>query len=132
MRYIELQNDQDCYVALARDITERLQQEEDRAARVQAEESNAAKSAFLAAMSHEIRTPMNGVIGSVDLLARSSLMAQQVDLVGTISESANGLLRVIDDILDFSKIDAGKLDTGNGLSPKTGDVDSLSTAFAFA
>lgn len=130
IRFIELPNDQTCFVALSKDITERIQQKEDRAARLEAEESNAAKSAFLAAMSHEIRTPMNGVIGSVDLLARSSLMAQQVDLVDTISDSANGLLRVIDDILDFSKIDAGKLTLESEPVSLRHEVESACAALA--
>ncbi len=93
-----------------RDITDRLRQAEDRTAREAADQANQAKSAFLATMSHEIRTPMNGVIGSVDLLARSSLKPHQVELAETIRESAFSLLTVIDDVLDFSKIEAGKLE----------------------
>jgi len=79
-------------------------------ARVDAEQANRAKSAFLATMSHEIRTPMNGVIGMVDVLAHSRLSEHQNDLVGTIRESASTLLGIIDDILDFSKIEAGRLE----------------------
>ncbi len=96
--------------AVVRDITDRLRQEEDRTAREAADQANQAKSTFLAAMSHEIRTPMNGVIGSVDLLARSSLKPHQVELAETIRESAFSLLAIIDDVLDFSKIEAGKLE----------------------
>ena len=96
--------------AAVRDITDRLQQEQDRQALLVAKQANAAKSAFLATMSHEIRTPMNGVIGCVDLLARSSLKAHQMELVDTMRDSAFALLRVIDDILDFSKIEAGQLE----------------------
>jgi two-component system sensor histidine kinase/response regulator len=61
-------------------------------------------------MSHEIRTPMNGIIGTLDVLNQSSLIAPQLELVNLIRESADSLLTIIDDILDFSKIEAGRLD----------------------
>ncbi|MDP9008968.1 MAG: ATP-binding protein [Pseudomonadota bacterium] len=73
-------------------------------------QANRAKDLFLASMSHEIRTPMNGIIGTLDVLHQSSLIAPQVELVNLIRESADSLLTIIDDILDFSKIEAGRLD----------------------
>jgi PAS domain S-box-containing protein len=99
------------YTASIRDITARKQIELQLCvARDEAQQANAAKSAFLATMSHEIRTPMNGVIGMIDVLHQSSLKGYQVEIVDLIRESAYSLLDIIEDILDVSKIEAGKLE----------------------
>ncbi|WP_454744156.1 PAS domain S-box protein [Cupriavidus necator] len=97
--------------ATARDITDsRRVRQQLEGAKSDAESASRAKSAFLATMSHEIRTPMNGVIGMVEVLAQSQLSHDQSNIIRTIRESADSLLRIIDDILDFSKIEAGKME----------------------
>jgi PAS domain S-box-containing protein len=75
-----------------------------------AEEAARAKSEFLAVMSHEIRTPLNGVIGTLELLRRQPLSAEESELAGIAHDAAQSLIQIIGDILDFSKIEAGKLE----------------------
>lgn len=94
----------------ARDITHRLQQEEQlMLARDKAEQATAAKSRFLAVMSHEIRNPLNGLLGVTELLASTTLDREQQEFVRIIKVSGEALLQVISDILDFSKMEAQKM-----------------------
>lgn len=75
----------------------------------QAENANAAKSAFLATMSHEIRTPMNAILGVQELLLSSPLPANEKTLLKSAHSSAESLLGILNQVLDLSKIEAGKL-----------------------
>lgn len=72
-------------------------------------ESNQAKSQFLASMSHEIRTPMNGVISAANLLAQTISTQEQSELITIIIESGHVLLKVVNDILDFTKMESNEV-----------------------
>ncbi len=78
-------------------------------ARQSADAANEAKTLFLATMSHEIRTPLYGVLGTLELLSRTRLDAQQKDYLHAIEGSSATLLQLICDVLDVSKIEAGQL-----------------------
>ncbi|MFY3310520.1 ATP-binding protein [Achromobacter ruhlandii] len=75
-----------------------------------ADQSSAAKSAFLAMMSHEIRTPLYGVLGTLELLSETRLSPEQKGYLDTTQRSAGILLRIIGDVLDMSKIESGVIE----------------------
>ena len=98
------------WISVHRDISARkqidaeLQQMCDRAL-----EASRLKSEFLATISHEIRTPMNGVLGMVGLLEDSGLDDEQTVYLKALSQSADGLMGIINNMLDFSAIEAHTL-----------------------
>ncbi|MBU6373073.1 MAG: response regulator [Alphaproteobacteria bacterium] len=102
------------FVTVGRDVTLRKELETQlQAARIQAEEANAAKSAFLANMSHELRTPLNAVIGYAEILAEDLRAEQRDEAAGDaerIRAAARHLLALINEVLDLSKIEAGRME----------------------
>ncbi len=81
-------------------------------ARRRAEESNLAKSRFLATMSHELRTPLNAILGfsevmKGELLGRHSVAAYR-EYSEDVHASGEMLLNIINEILDLSRIEAGR------------------------
>ena len=76
--------------------------------KVQAEQSNKAKSTFLSNMSHDIRTPMNAIIGYTNLIKKESgLPPKTREYLDKIEASNNHLLALINDI---SRIESGKME----------------------
>ncbi len=107
------------FIAVIRDITERVRIERELiGAKEAAEAADRAKSAFLQVMSHELRTPLNAVIGFAQVIEMRLIGATEVDrytdYAASIRQSGEHLLGIIEDILDITKIESGKLDLLDG------------------
>ncbi|MEO8588422.1 MAG: ATP-binding protein [Flavobacteriales bacterium] len=74
-----------------------------------AEESERAKSRFLANVSHEIRTPLNAILGFTDLLLHEPQDERTNRFLSNIRDAGDDLLVVINDVLDLSRMEAGRL-----------------------
>lgn len=95
---------------MRREITQRkILERELVEAKKQADESNDAKSVFLAHMSHEIRTPLNAISGLAYLLENTNTSDVQKKYIHNLKDASANLLSIINDILDFSKIEAGEM-----------------------
>ena len=105
--------DSSAYLAVIRDITERLETRTAlRAAKEAAETANLAKSQFLANMSHELRTPLNAIIGYSEILREEAEELDYTDFLSDLRKihtAGKHLLSLINDVLDLAKIEAGKM-----------------------
>ena len=111
------------------DVTEYKQLvDSERAARLQAEEANSAKSQFLATMSHELRTPLNAIAGYTQLITlgiRGAINEEQREDLERIDRSQRHLLSLINDILNFAKIEAGHVAIESSPVDMAGVLDGL-------
>ncbi|MDR2054245.1 MAG: response regulator [Treponema sp.] len=112
---IKWNNGASVYLQHSVDISNlKIAEKETLAAKELAEQSNAAKTSFLARMSHEMRTPLNAIIGMTAIARQHSHDPEKVAYcLPKISEASVHLLGVITDILDMSKIGAGKFQLVN-------------------
>ena len=104
-----LSNGRVFFFAIARDLTDRKQNEEALySAMRKAEEADRLKSAFLANMSHEIRTPLNGILGFASLMNDPEITPEvQQEYYDIITKSGQRLLNTINDLIDISRIESG-------------------------
>ncbi len=80
-------------------------------ARIQADESNRAKTDFLSQMSHDIRTPMNAIVGFTDFaMQEQDIRVIRENYLPKIQSSGRHLLMLINDVLEMSRIESGKLE----------------------
>lgn len=99
-------------VVICTDITEfKNLAQELRNAITKADQTNKAKSDFLAHMSHELRTPLNGILGYTEILRQDlHLSPQQRQGFQMIESCGHHLLTLINEVLDLAKIEAGKIE----------------------
>jgi len=103
---------------IARDITDRVRAEEERAmllaseraARERAEAASRAKDEFVAMISHEIRSPLNAILGWAQMLRQGTLdKAATTNALESIERNARAQAQLVSDLLDISRVITGKL-----------------------
>ncbi len=98
-------------VGVTYDVTEQKEtQHALEQASARAEAASKAKSLFLANISHEIRTPLNAIAGMTQILAHTTLDAEQAACVRTLDSAGHNVLVLLSDILDLSRIESGRLE----------------------
>jgi len=98
-------------ITYSTDVTHLKTLEKEQQRMIIAEESNKAKSKFLARMSHEIRTPITSILGIAEIQLQSpDLSPIMQEAFAKICSSSHILVNIINDILDLSKIEAGKME----------------------
>ena len=97
---------------VTRDITDQIRNRELEAAKIAAEQANAAKDEFLAVLSHELRTPLTPVLAAAsDLEERLTELPEEIrEEVRMIRRNVQLEAQLIDDLLDLTRITRGKLE----------------------
>lgn len=110
----EVLGESDCYIVVARDITEHVNiMDELQNAKLQAEEANNAKNTFVANISHELKTPITVIQSATQLFEMKVKNMEGIDKIyhynhiRTVKQNCRRLLRLINNLIDVTKVDAG-------------------------
>jgi len=94
---------------VTRDLTERRRNEEERAARLAAEQANRAKDDFIAMLGHELRNPLAPIVTALQLMKLRNT-GQPSREVQVIERQVQHMMHLVDDLLDVARITRGKLE----------------------
>ena len=97
--------------------------------KTQAENANAAKSAFLFNMSHDIRTPMNALIGYNQLMKKELTDPKLLHYQRAIEQSGNLLLAIINNVLDMARIESGRAELDESYARIDQAMDEIKSVF---
>ncbi len=111
-RLITPQGQPRAYHCIARDVTERRQQEsETQQLLYKLREANRLQAEFVANMSHELRTPLNVIIGYGDLLADEPGLPAESEsrlFLQRIAAAGRALYRLVESVLEYARLDRGR------------------------
>ncbi len=94
---------------VTRDLTERKRSEEERSARLAAEQMNRVKDEFLAILGHELRNPLAPIVTALQLIEMRGESASSRELA-VIDRHVKHMMRLVDDLLDVSRVESGKVE----------------------
>lgn len=107
-------NQEDVYILLAEDISDRKSIDlRSRKMRQDEEENIRARNDFVSNVTHELRTPVNGIRGHATTLL-DEVGEEQRKTLEMILYCCNNISAIIDNILDYGKLGAGKFTIDEG------------------
>lgn len=107
------------FVGIRRNISDRVQAEEDRTARMRLDVENRElaeiarqREEFFSSVSHELRTPLTAIMSFADILSRDrqgTLTGLQLEHLDVIKRNSRSLNELVEDMLDFSRLSTNRL-----------------------
>ena len=101
-----LNNSQDEFIVILRDITERKKSQNELKA------LNASKDKFFSIIAHDLRNPFTSLLGLTDYMATEIKNFSEEELVsvsGGISKSAQSIYNLLENLLEWSRIKTGRI-----------------------
>jgi PAS domain S-box-containing protein len=102
------------FAKITRDLSERLEVEEERRRRLAAEEAAELRAEFLSVAAHELKTPVTSLRGTAELTlrrySRGDVAPERVKQALEVIQLQSGkLTRLVEQLLDISRVEAGHL-----------------------
>jgi PAS domain S-box-containing protein len=105
-------------IGISRDITERMQADEERRdllerekeLRAAADEASRRKDEFLSLLSHELRNPLAPIRNGLEILQQDASEKTLKTVLELMGRQLHHLTRLVDDLLDVSRITSGRIE----------------------